>query len=172
MYSVVMLSVLAATGGGHGCPAGGCRNVAAACGVIWGPQGFLECLGHRPPFNYGGVAPHLFAGTPSAKIPDEEVKAWNNYLDELDPDDRAAMKEVWQVSDYEARRKLLGMLFQLRADQLKKEKDAAPLTEKEAAAWQAHLKTLKGDDLKKAEADWAKADFAGRRKLLDAIKKP
>ena len=170
MYSVVLLSVLAATGSHHGCRSAGCRPAIASPAFVPGHQ---ECAGYTPSAIGGIIAPYLFAGTPGPVLSTEDEQAWSNYLDDLDTEDRNAMKDTWAQSDFEGRRKLLGLLAKLRADQEKKKPadGPAPLTEQEQDAWKAHLKTLKGDALMKAEADWAKADLAGQRKLVEALKK-
>jgi hypothetical protein len=172
MYGLAMITVLAVTGGGHlGGSCGGCGNGWAGWGANWGPQWFQECHGYTAHGNYAIIPRSLFAGTPGASVSAEEQRSWDNYINELDAEDRASMREVWAQSDFKSRKKLLGLLDELRKEQKKKEMEEAPITEKEQAAWDAHVKALKGDALKKAADAWNNADNAGKRKLLQGLKK-
>jgi hypothetical protein len=162
MYSVVLLSVLTATG--H-------HPIGPGCSAVLPFYPITECCGFLNDAVGGLIAPYLYAGTPGPAIPAEDVRAWEAYLEELDVLDRTAMRETWSQADFAGRKTLIGLLAKLRGEQEKKKAAEAPLTEQEQEAWKAHLKGLKGDDLKKAEAEWNRADLAGRRRLLEAVKK-
>ena len=60
---------------------------------------------------WGGViAPHLLGGTPGPVVSPEEQQRWDEYLAELDFEDRDAMVDDWSRADFGARKKLLGLL--------------------------------------------------------------
>lgn len=168
MVSAVLAAALLAAG--QGCPAGGCggigRNVhGLAMGVFHGaPVGGFGCC--------GAIAPHLLGGTPGPAVTPPEEQMWNDYLAELDFDDREAMKGLWGRADFDGRKKLLGMLAQLRADQAKEkadEEDKKPLSDADQARWDEHLKKLKGDEKTKAEDAWKAGNLKARRALLRAL---
>lgn len=173
MLSLLLLSVAAA---GGGCPAGGCAGgpapLAPPCQVVvHGLPYFMECLGYAYHECGGVIAPHLMALHAGPTISPPEEQLWRAYLGELPLDDREELQEVWERADFEGRRKLLGLLFQLRKKQQEENLPAGPLTREEQDRWDAHLKTLKPEQRKKAEEDWSKADGRGRRKLLQALPK-
>src|SRR5262245_45369425 len=63
-----------------------------------------------------------FTSTASAQpITPAEEKLWNDYLKELHEHERNQMRDVWRKADEVGRRKLLGMLAQMRLDIAKKE---------------------------------------------------
>src|SRR5262249_19949060 len=133
--------------------------------------GFMDCIGYHRWGCCGVIPNHLMAGPWSPSIAPADQKLWNDYLSELSYDDRQDIQDVWDRADFEGRRRLLGLLAALRKEQEKERTAREPLTQMEIDRWKAYLKTLKGDALKKAEADWEKADNLGRRKMLEALPK-
>jgi hypothetical protein len=71
----------------------------------------------------GAFNPALFAGSPGPTVTPTELKRWKEYVAELELHEQTAMNEVWAAADYAGRKKLLGLLDKLRADEDKKRKD-------------------------------------------------
>lgn len=95
---------------GHGCVSGWIGHAHGCCCYIpCGPGGMIN--------------PVLFTGSGVPRVTPDELKTWNEYLAELDLDDRDWMADVWSASGYENRKKLLGMLKKLREDAAKREKE-------------------------------------------------
>lgn len=73
--------------------------------------------------NCGFIAPALFAGSGVPTVTPEELKKWKAYVAELDDFDQQFMNEVWAQADFKGRKKLLGLLDTLKAEEAKKREE-------------------------------------------------
>ncbi|MGL4549569.1 MAG: hypothetical protein ACRC33_00165 [Gemmataceae bacterium] len=182
MSSLLLLAVFSLPSHHGGAVVGPCYGHGMVSHFVPKPGG---CLGYVPAGCCGVIAPHLLSGPPAPTVSPGEERVWEDYVRELDAQDREGLMSVWAQSDLDGRRKLLGQVGQVRAEVARKEAegkkadgkkgekkpDEPPISQEEEKKWATYLTTLSGEELGNAKKAWAAADEAGKRRLLKLLDK-
>jgi hypothetical protein len=164
MYGIVVMVALSTSAQAAECYSRGCAP--ANYGGGWGHYAIRRaCCGMVTPSQLGW-------GTGAPQVSAAEQKKWDEYVASLDrPEHQSAVSYLWDHADLGARRKLLTKIPPpiVEDGDTKEIEKPEPLSDDEMQKWKEYVGSLKGEAKKKAETEWAKADLAGKRKLLDKI---
>jgi uncharacterized protein (TIGR03000 family) len=134
------------------------------CGSSYASAPSGDCSASGAPVQGGDHGGKPLPDDGKGGMSDADKKTWSNYLAELDEDTKKEAEAAYNKADAAGKKKYLETAKKY-LDDLNK-----PLTAADQKKWDDYLKSLEGDDKKKAEKAWADAkDPKAKRKLLAEI---